>query len=82
MNDWIRPVIYDKDPLQKQKIENMPKFDFSNISPEEISLNHFEPDFLTYYPNANYPFYDDEVNHILNKIYKSSDNNKSKLIYI
>lgn len=57
-------MIYDRDPAFKQKIENMPPFNLANLSPEEISLNHFEPDYLTYYPNANYPFYDDEVSKI------------------
>ena len=39
----------------------MPPFNFTNLSPEEISFNHFEPNYLTYYPNTTYPFYDDEV---------------------
>ena len=70
LNDWIRPVIYDRDPAFKQKIENMPPFNIANLSPEEISLNHFEPDYLTYYPNAIYPFYDDEVNFKSKSLYK------------
>jgi len=48
----------------------MPPFNLANLSPEEISLNHFEPDYLTYYPNATYPFYDDEVNKRLLKKFK------------
>jgi hypothetical protein len=61
LNDWIRPVIYDRDPANKQRIENMPPFNFANLSPEEINLNHFEPNYLTFYPNGTYPFYEDEV---------------------
>lgn len=39
----------------------MPPFNLANLSPEEISLNHFEPNYLTFYPNSTYPFYEDEV---------------------
>ena len=62
LNDSIRPVIYEKDNMNKQKIENVPPFDFSGLSPEELNLNHFESNYLSYYPNGNYQFYDDEVN--------------------
>ena len=55
-------MIYERDSMNKQKIENIPPFDFTNLSPEELNLNHFESNYLSYYPNENYQFYDDEVN--------------------
>jgi hypothetical protein len=68
INDWIRPVIYDNNGninnLSKSP-ENMPLFDLTSLSNEEINFNYFEPNFLTYYPNSNYPFYEDEPMWIL-----------------
>ena len=68
INDWIRPVIYDNNNgmnnIEKSP-ENLPLFDLKQLSPEEISYNYFEPNFLTYYPNSNYPFYEDEPMWIL-----------------
>jgi len=68
INDWIRPVIYDNNGninnLSKSP-ENMPLFDITSLSNEEINFNYFEPNFLTYYPNSNYPFYEDEPMWIL-----------------
>lgn len=61
INDWIRPVIHDRDEIQRNKnIENLPVFNFSQLTPEETSFNYFEPNYLTIYPNSTYPFYEDE----------------------
>lgn len=62
VNDWIRPVIYDKEEKPKN-LEYMQPFDFTQLTPEETSYNYFEPNYLTLYPNSTYPFYEDEVNH-------------------
>jgi hypothetical protein len=48
-----------------QNQENMPNFDISKMSPEELNFDSIEPNFLTYYPNSNYPFYEDEPMWIL-----------------
>lgn len=60
INDWIRPIIYDKSNQDIQSPETMPLFDLTQLTPEEVSFNYFEPNYLTYYPNTNYPFYEDE----------------------
>ena len=68
INDWIRPVIYDNNNginnIEKSP-ENLPLFDLKQLSTEEISYNYFEPNFLTYYPNSNYQFYEDEPMWVL-----------------
>ena len=76
-NDWISPVLYDNtdnenshnlnnDVTQNEKSqENMPVFDISKMSPEELNFDSFEPNFLTYYPNSNQQFYNDEPMWIL-----------------
>ena len=43
----------------------MPPFDISKMSPEELNFDSFEPNFLTYYPNSNQQFYNDEPMWIL-----------------
>ena len=45
--------------------ENMPNFDISKMSPEELNFDSIEPNFLTYYPNSNNQFYDEEPMWIL-----------------
>ncbi len=60
INDWIRPVLYDRENETKKNIENMPPFNFSLLTPEEVSFNYFEPNYLSLYPNSSYPFYEDE----------------------
>lgn len=60
VNDWIRPIIYDKKNNENKNLENIPPFDVSQLTPEEVSFNYFEPNYLTYYPNSNYPFLEDE----------------------
>lgn len=60
INDWVRPVLYDREDSQKKNIEYMDPFNFGQLTPEEISFNYFEPNYLTLYPNSSYPFYEDE----------------------
>lgn len=61
INDWVRPILYDKEESLKTKnLEFMPPFNLTQLTPEEVSFNYFEPNYLTYYPNSSYPFYDDE----------------------
>ena len=73
-NDLISPVLYDNsdnengnnDVRQNEKSqETMPVFDISKMSPEELNFDSFEPNFLTYYPNSNQQFYNDEPMWIL-----------------
>jgi len=76
--DWISPVLYDNsendnninninnDVTQNVKSqETMPVFDISKMSPEELNFDSFEPNFLTYYPNSNQQFYNEEPMWIL-----------------
>lgn len=60
--DWIRPVIYENDEGSTSKInkDNQPPFNFTNLSKEELSFNHFEPNYMTFYPNSSYQFFEDE----------------------
>jgi hypothetical protein len=61
LNDWVRPVIYDKEESERNKnVESLPPFNLTQLTPDEVSLNYFEPNYLTFYPNATYPFYEDE----------------------
>ena len=73
-SDWISPVLYDNtdngntnnDVTQNEKSqETMPVFDISKMSPEELNFESFEPNYLTYYPNSNQQFYNDEPMWIL-----------------
>ena len=48
-----------------QNQENMPIFDISKMSPEELNFDSIEPNFLTYYPNSNNQFFQDEPMWIL-----------------
>jgi len=48
-----------------QNQENMPIFDISKMSPEELNFDSIEPNFLTYYPNSNIQFFQDEPMWIL-----------------
>ena len=76
--DWISSVLYDNsgnennsnnennDVSQNIKSqETMPPFDISKMSPEELNFDSFEPNFLTYYPNSNQQFYNEEPMWIL-----------------
>ena len=62
ISDWIRPVIYDNEENKaKQKGDYPTDINFSHFSSQEFSLNYFEPNYLTFYPNSSYPFFEDEV---------------------
>ena len=74
--DFISPVLYDNSDININNInndvtqninnpENMPVFDISKISPLELNFDNIEPNFLTYYPNSNSQFYNDEPMWIL-----------------
>ena len=75
--EYISPVLYDNtenennnssnnDITQNEKSqETMPTFDISKMSPEELNFDSFEPNFLTYYPNSNQQFYNEEPMWIL-----------------
>jgi hypothetical protein len=78
-NDWISSVLYDNSDKEIDNLgnlnndvtknenspETMPIFDISQMSPEELNFDSFEPNFLTYYPNSNQEFYADEPMWIL-----------------
>ncbi len=55
INDWIRPIIYENNTENNKKL-----FNLSQLTPKEVSFNYFEPNYMSYYPNTNYTFYDDE----------------------
>ena len=55
INDWMRPIIYDKKENKPNKI-----FNLNQLTPIEVSMNYFEPNYMSYYPNINYPFFEDE----------------------
>ena len=48
-----------------KNLENMPNFDISKMSPEELNFDSVEPNFLTYYPNSNSEFFNEEPMWIL-----------------
>ena len=59
--DWVRPVLFETEEINKNlSRENQPPFNFSNLSTEEFSFNHFEPNYMTFYPNNSYQFFEDE----------------------
>ena len=55
INDWMRPIIYDDKDNKSNKI-----FNLNQLTPVEVSMKYFEPNYMSYYPNTNYTFYDDE----------------------
>ena len=75
--DFISPVLYDNNTETdinninndvRQNINNpekMPAFDISKLSPDELNFDNIEPNFLTYYPNSNTQFYNEEPMWIL-----------------
>ena len=58
INDWMRPIIYDN----KENKSNNNNFNLNQLTPHEVSMNYFEPNYMSYYPNSNseYPFYEEE----------------------
>jgi len=55
INDWMRPIIYDNKDNKSNKL-----FNLNQLTPVEVSMKYFEPNYMSYYPNTNYTFYDDE----------------------
>ena len=53
INDWIRPIIYEK-------TDNKNNFILSQLTPKEVSFNYFEPNYMSYYPNNQHLFFDNE----------------------
>ena len=53
INDWIKPIIYENN-------KNKNLFNLSQLTPKEVSFNYFEPNYMSYYPNNQYPFFDNE----------------------
>ena len=53
INDWIRPILYEKS-------ENKNNLILSQLTPKEVSFNYFEPNYMSYYPNNQYFFIDNE----------------------
>ena len=51
----MRPIIYDNKDNKSNKI-----FNLNQLTSVEVSMKYFEPNYMSYYPNTNYPFYDDE----------------------
>ena len=56
--DWIRPVIYDNKNNSNEN--NSKPFNFSQLIPQELSFNYFEPNYMRFYPNSSNEFYDEE----------------------
>ncbi len=55
INDWMRPIVYEKKENKNNKLYNL-----NQLTPIEVSMNYFEPNYMSFYPNINYPFYEDE----------------------
>ena len=55
INDWMRPIIYEKKENKNNKLYNL-----NQLTPIEVSMNYFEPNYMSFYPTINYPFYEDE----------------------
>ena len=65
-NNLDNKDIVNNDVTQNvQNQENIPIFDISKMSPEELNFDSIEPNFLTYYPNSNKQFFQDEPMWIL-----------------
>ena len=73
INDWIKPIIYENN-------KNKNLFNLSQLTPKEVSFNYFEPNYMSYYPNNQYPFFDNEPMWIMPSLKHEFiwDFNKSK----
>jgi hypothetical protein len=54
INDWMNPIICDDKDNKSNKI-----FNLNQLTPVEVSMKYLEPNYMSYYPKINYPFYDD-----------------------
>jgi hypothetical protein len=59
IKDWIRPIVYEKKSIETTSTNSSP-FDLSQLTPQEVSFSYFEPNYMRFYPNQNYPFFDEE----------------------
>ena len=55
INDWIRPIIYENNTVNNKKL-----FNLSQLTPKDVSFNYFEPNYMSFYPNNQFPFFDNE----------------------
>ncbi len=55
INDWIRPIIYENNTENNKKL-----FNLSQLTPKDVSFNYFEPNYMSFYPNNQFPFFDNE----------------------
>ena len=55
INDWMRPIIYEKKENKNNKLYNL-----NQLTPIEVSMNYFEPNYMSFYPNNQFPFFDNE----------------------
>ena len=55
INDWIRPIIYENKTENNNNL-----FNLSQLTPKDVSFNYFEPNYMSYYPNNQFPFFDNE----------------------
>ena len=58
IKDWIRPIVYEKKSIEIST--NAIPFNLSQLTPQEVSFSYFEPNYMRFYPNQNYPFFDEE----------------------
>ena len=56
IKDWIRPIVYEKKSIEIST--NAIPFNLSQLTPQEVSFSYFEPNYMRFYPNQNYPFFD------------------------
>ncbi len=55
INDWIRPILYENNIENNNNL-----FNLSQLTPKDVSFNYFEPNYMSYYPNNQFPFFDNE----------------------
>lgn len=60
-NDKIKPLIYDRKKRDIQNIDNHNNLNLlmNNIG-NELNLNYFNPNYMSYYPSNNITFFDSE----------------------
>lgn len=62
LNDHMRDIIFDRKKNDIKNIEHHPPVDLKNAKiEEELNLNYFQPNYMTYYPtNDNNVLFNDE----------------------
>lgn len=62
LNDHMRDIIFDRKKNDIKNIEHHPPVDLKNTKiEEELNLNYFQPNYMTYYPtNDNNVLFNDE----------------------